>query len=95
MINLYKNSNNNYEKLQLYRIILEDKTINRKLMDDSNNDIIDKFINETFHVETDYIYQLNPRQYEIIPHYIIDICDEYIAKIKNGDFRTRGESSGN
>lgn len=57
MINLYKNSNNNYEKLQLYRIILEDKTIKRKLMDDSNNDIIEKFINETFPIETDYIYQ--------------------------------------
>jgi hypothetical protein len=35
-----------------------------------------KFINETFHIENDYLFQLNPRDYEIIPNYIIEECNK-------------------
>ena len=42
-----------------------------------------KFINETFHVENSYVYQLNPYNYNQVPKYIIDICDREINKIKS------------
>lgn len=67
MIDIYNSCNNNYEKLQIYRII--------------NDDIIKKFMNETFHIENDYLFQLNPCEYEIIPEYIIEQCDENILEI--------------
>lgn len=63
---LYQNSCNNYEKLQIYRIIKNEN---------SDNDVISKFVNETFHIENDLLFQLNPTEYEIIPHYIIDKCN--------------------
>ena len=63
---LYSESNNNYEKLQIYRILFNENNENR---------VIRKFVNETFHIENDYIYQLNPFQYQTIPHYIIKECD--------------------
>lgn len=63
---LYQASGNNYEKLQIYRIIFNDNHDNR---------VIRKFINETFHIENDYIYQLNPFKYQTIPHHIIKECD--------------------
>lgn len=66
MKRLYNNSSNNYEKLQIYRILLNKNNKNR---------IIRKFVNETFHIENDYIYQLNPFHYQTIPHYIIKECD--------------------
>lgn len=69
MVKIYRNSKNNYEKLQIYRIINSDN---------SDNDVIRKFVNETFHVENDYIFQLNPFKYEIIPQYIIDECNKDI-----------------
>ncbi len=62
---LYSESNNNYEKLQIYRILFNENHENR---------VIRKFVNETFHIENDYIYQLNPFHYQTIPHYIIKEC---------------------
>lgn len=65
--NLYADSESNYEKLQLYRIAFNDN---------HDNDVIRKFINETFHVENDYLFQLDPREYNTIPQYIIDECNK-------------------
>lgn len=69
---LYKESANNYEKLQIYRLI-----------NNSNheNNVIKKFVNETFHVENDYLFQLNPLEYEIVPSYVIDECDADLNKL--------------
>lgn len=74
MIELYNKSGSNYEKLQIYRIINDDK---------EDNDIIKKFINESYHIENDYIYQLNPCNYQTIPQFIIDECDKKILEIQS------------
>lgn len=71
MKRLYNNSTNNYEKLQIYRILFNENNENR---------VIRKFVNETFHIENDYIYQLNPFHYQTIPHYIIKECDADVEK---------------
>ena len=63
---LYNSSNSYYEKLQLYRIIFTDNHPNK---------IVRKFINECFHVENDYLFQLNPCEYDTIPQYIIEECN--------------------
>jgi hypothetical protein len=55
----------NYEKLHIFRISHGDFP---------ESDVINKFINETFHIENEYIMQLNPRKYEIVPAFIIDEC---------------------
>lgn len=72
IIDIYKGLDNNYEKLQIYRLI--NPTI-------SQSDVIKKFVNESYHIENDYLYQLNPCEYEIVPQYIIDICDKDICSI--------------
>lgn len=72
MIEIFNHSTNNYEKLQIYRIIKQDE---------SNEDsIVKKFINETFHIENDYLFQINPCKYEIIPEYIINKCTKNIEE---------------
>jgi hypothetical protein len=75
MIDLYFNTTSNYEKLHLYRMIFEDKE------DFIGSDVIKKFINEAFHLENDYIYQLNPREFQTVPHYVIDKCNQYVSEI--------------
>ena len=70
MIDLYWHSESNYEKLQIYRL-LYDAT--------DENHVMRKFINETYHVENDYLFQLNPVLFNTIPNYIIDECDRTIA----------------
>ncbi len=70
---IYNNVENSYEKLQIFRIINEDFSNS-----DDIGDVMKKFINETYHIENDFIHQLNPREYNLIPEYIIKECDEYI-----------------
>jgi len=76
MVKLFRACTNNYEKVQIFRIINSDKK-------DKIDNVIMKYINETFHVENDYLYQLNPCEYEIVPDYLIRICNDYIDKWSN------------
>lgn len=76
MVELYKSCSNNYEKLHIYRIISEGN-------EGANHaDIVLKFINQAFHIENDYIYQLNPAKYQTVPQFVIDECDQYIATLE-------------
>ena len=61
-----------YEKLQIYRIMFNEN---------SSNSVIKKFVNEAFHIENDYLFQLNPCEYDTVPQYIIDECDKDILEI--------------
>lgn len=68
---LYGVSENGYEKLQIFR-----------LMDvDVGDSVIKKFIDETYHIENEFICQLDPAKFDIIPEYVIAACD----KILSGD----------
>lgn len=69
MMSLYNATSSNYEKLQMYRIINIGKNLHE-------SDIIAKFINEAFHIENEYLMQLNPRKYQTTPKFIIDECDQ-------------------
>ncbi len=73
MISLYQSTTNNYEKLQIFRII--------NTGDLPENNVIQKFINETFHIENEYVMQLNPLKYDSIPQYIISECDKKILTL--------------
>ena len=68
---LYTQSNNNYEKLHIYRIFSDGKEAVIQ------SDIIQKFINQSFHIENDYIYQLNPAIFQTVPQYVINECDSF------------------
>lgn len=65
MFTLFTNAKSNYEKLQIYRII------NNK---NHGNSVIEKFINESFHIDNDLLFHLNPLEYETVPDYIIEEC---------------------
>ena len=70
LLKKYELTVSNYEKLQIYRIL-------KDIKDDDK--VMQKFINETYHVENDYLFQLNPIEYEVIPDYIIDQCDKSLG----------------
>lgn len=66
---LYANCSNGYEKLQIFRLF----NVN------VNNSVIQKFINETYHIENEYICQLDPSQFDLIPEYVCLECDKYLT----------------
>lgn len=75
LIDLYASTVSNYEKLHLYRILFDKKDSGVE------SDVVKKFINEAFHIENDYIYQLNPRDFQTVPHFVIEQCNRYVATL--------------
>src|SRR3990167_8278791 len=69
---------NGYQVFQIFRIINGEFTKN-----DDFSDVFKKFINETYHIENDFIHQLNPQKYDLIPEFIIEECDEFIEGLSN------------
>ncbi len=72
LLNLYATAPSNYEKLQIYRVIHNEN---------SPNAVVKKFVNETYHVGNDYVWQLNPREFDTIPQFVVDECDKELATI--------------
>lgn len=77
MINVYSMCLNNYEKLQIFRVI----------NGEHGNNVMKKYINETFHIENEYICQLNPSKYELIPEFIVKECDAYFEEMQSKNIK--------
>lgn len=78
IVNLYHTEINNYYKILYFREILElDNTIKAKL-----DNVLIKFINESFHIENDYSYYLDFRKYDIVPDHIIKSVNEFMDTYK-------------
>ncbi|MBI2784534.1 MAG: AAA family ATPase [Gammaproteobacteria bacterium] len=65
---LYNASSNGYEKLQIFRLFGLDV----------ENSVIQKFINETYHIENEFISQLDPAKFDTIPEYVVAECDKLV-----------------
>lgn len=72
MIRLYKSAHSNYEKLQIYRLLFDPT---------DEHHVLRKFLNGTYHVENDYLFQLNPLAYNTIPNYLITECDQAVGAL--------------
>lgn len=60
-----------YDKLQLFRIYQEVHT----KPDRDQDSILQKFVNESFHIENEYVMQLNPHKFDNIPEYVVQECE--------------------
>lgn len=69
MKSLYTACTNGYEKLQVCRLIDHEE----------NDAVIEKFIKQTYHIENEFICQLDPAKFDTIPEYVIAECDKMIA----------------
>jgi energy-coupling factor transporter ATP-binding protein EcfA2 len=69
---LYHRCLTGYEKLQVFRL-LEPETDNR---------VIRKFVNETYHIENEFICQLDPARFDLIPEYVVAECDRLLIPLQ-------------
>lgn len=76
---LYDNCTSNYEKMQIFRIVFEKAEFDNQI-DDS---VFKHYVNKTFHIENDYLFQLDPGDYDTVPQYIIELCDKTILEDKH------------
>jgi len=69
----FQEANVGYDKLQLFRIY---KEVHQN--SDNSDDILQKFVNESFHIENEYVMQLNPHKFDNVPEYVVQECDRMI-----------------
>lgn len=62
-------TNVGYEKVQIFRVLSE--LVPNALQGD---EAFTKFVNEPFHIENEYVMQLNPRVFDAVPEYVIEAC---------------------
>ncbi len=70
----FQGANAGYDKLQLFRIY---KEVHQPAND--GDDILQKFVNESFHIENEYVMQLNPHKFDNVPEYVVQECDRVIT----------------
>ena len=65
-----------YEKVQLFRVmsVLDPAAL-------KGDDVFTKFVNETYHIENEYVMQLNPRDFDAVPDFVIAACTELVAQV--------------
>ncbi|OOY34026.1 hypothetical protein BOV88_12090 [Solemya velum gill symbiont] len=63
-----------YDKIQLYRIFKEV----HGPANGQQDSILQKFVNESFHIENEYVMQLNPHKFDNVPEYVVLECDRII-----------------
>lgn len=68
----FADTNVGYEKIQFFRMMLE-------LSEPNSDDTFKKFVNETFHIENEYVMQLDPREFDAVPEFIIDECSRLVS----------------
>lgn len=63
-----------YEKVQLFRIAyqLDPQSAN-------GDPAFQKFVNESYHIENEYVMQLNPRKFDTVPQHVVDACKEIFS----------------
>ena len=77
---LYGNAQCNFEKVLIFRYMVmayEKKNRTKPLLDG----IIRKYMNEPFHIENDYFYQLDPYKYDPIPESEIRLFDSKVNEL--------------
>ena len=73
LLDLYKVEENDYLKMQIFRVYIVICKVREKI-----DDILLKFIDEVYHIENDYIYYLDFLKFNTVPIYISESCDKFI-----------------
>jgi len=88
MLSIYNETNSNLTKIIIFRRIYDIVSNETENIIDNGEDIgideiVNKFINEEYHIENSYLYWLDPMKFDIIPSFIIKKCDLYINSLTN------------
>lgn len=77
LIDEYKQqTNNNFKLLILRNYIEQNKSARERLK--NFHEVLRKFVDETYHIENDYLYSLDIRKFDIIPEYYKVAADKFM-----------------
>jgi hypothetical protein len=75
----YDRTSVGYEKVQLFRVMAQ--SADGKLQGSS---AFKKFINESYHIENEYVMQLNPQEFDAVPEAIVEMCTSFVRSLREG-----------
>lgn len=78
---LYATETNAYLKVQLFRAVCEVLVDNNTMRMTPLDDGWYKFIDQTYHIENDYLHYLDITKFNTVPSYILRKVDEMIGKL--------------
>jgi len=70
----FEDTNVGYEKVQIFRIAsaLDPDAL-------GGDAAFRKFVNESYHIENEYVMQLNPREFDAVPEHVIHACADLLV----------------
>lgn len=78
LLSRYNNETSSYIKMLILRAYTEQNTEARNRLR-RTNDVLLKYVDETYHIENDYIYSLDVRRFNIVPDNYITDADKFIS----------------
>lgn len=66
-----------YEKVQIFRLM---SALDPGAM--TGDHAFRKFVNESYHIENEYVMQLNPREFDTVPDHIIEACALLMSEVQ-------------
>lgn len=70
----FEDTNVGYEKVQIFRIA---STLDPGAS--GGDPAFRKFVNESYHIENEYVMQLNPREFDAVPQHVVQACAKLLA----------------
>lgn len=65
----FESTNVGYEKVQIFRIA---SALDPDIQ--GGDPAFKKFVNESYHIENEYVMQLNPRDFDAVPEHVVQAC---------------------
>jgi len=78
LIERYSSESSAYVKMLILRAYTEQDEDARKRLREYN-DVLRKYVDETYHIENDYLYSLDVRRFNIVPDNYIADAEKYVA----------------
>ena len=73
----FSRESNAYIKMLILRAYTEANTTARERLR-KKNDVLRKYVDETYHIENDYIYSIDVRKFNIVPDNYIADADDFV-----------------
>ncbi|PLS87070.1 MAG: hypothetical protein CYG60_03880 [Actinobacteria bacterium] len=70
----FEDTNVGYEKVQIFHIA---STLDPDAP--GGDPAFKKFVNESYHIENEYVMQLNPREFDAVPEHVVQACADLLA----------------
>jgi hypothetical protein len=81
LLDRYSTERSAYIKMLILRTYTEQDAKARERLHNAN-DVLRKYIDETYHIENDYLYSLDVRRFNIVPDYYIEDANKFVTKEK-------------